>query len=190
MTLILASQSPRRRELLADAGYDFEVVVPVITERESPWLSLRELTVANATRKALAIAQERPGAVVLGADTLVALDGKLIGKPRDLKHAREILRRLSGCVHEVCTGVFVASPSGCFASFAEVSLVRFRRLTEKSITTYFRNVNPLDKAGAYAAQIQGREIITEVEGSLSNVIGLPMEQTAIALTQFGIIPRG
>jgi septum formation protein len=128
--------------------------------------------------------------VVLAADTLVALEGEIIGKPRHFTEAREILRRLSDREHDVCTGVFiVAGPHRKFASFAEISRVRFRKLNDQAIDDYLRKVNPLDKAGAYAAQGRGGEIIASVEGSFTNVVGLPMEATMAALAQFGIYPR-
>jgi nucleoside triphosphate pyrophosphatase len=166
-----------------------EVVVAQVDELASPQLSLRELTIANASRKARAIAHQRMDSVVLAADTLVALDGEIIGKPRHLEEAREILLRLSDRVHEVCTGVsIITGPHPKFVSFAEISRVRFRKLNERSIDDYFRKVNPLDKAGAYAAQGAGGEIIASIEGSFTNVVGLPMEATIEALAQFGIYP--
>ena len=176
--------------MLRRAGFTFEVAVPQIDELATPHLSLRELTLANASRKAGLIAQERADAVVLAADTLVALDGEIIGKPRHIDEAREILRRLSGRVHDVCTGVFVvARTQRKFASFAEISRVRFRKLNDQAIDDYFCKVNPLDKAGAYSAQGKGGEIIASVDGSFTNVVGLPMEPTIAALAQFGIYPR-
>jgi septum formation protein len=184
---ILASNSPRRRALLAEADYEFEVIVPAIRELALSHLSLRELTIANATRKAMAVARIHPGRVVLAADTLVAMEGEIIGKPRDLNHARMILRRLSGRTHDVCTAVCIVSPGGR-VSFAEISQVRFRKLTESAITKYFKVVNPIDKAGAYAAQGAGGSIIAAVKGSVTNVIGLPMERTKQALAQFDIRP--
>jgi septum formation protein len=189
-TLILASRSPRRRSLLRHAGFILDIAIAQIDELETPHLSLRELTIANASRKARVIAQERRDAVVLAADTLVALEGEIIGKPYHLSEAREILHRLSDRVHDVCTGVFIiAGPQRKFASFAEISRVRFRKLNNQAIDDYFRKVNPLDKAGAYAAQGVGGEIIASVEGSFSNVVGLPIEPTIEALAQFGIYPR-
>jgi nucleoside triphosphate pyrophosphatase len=148
-------------------------------------LSLRELTIANATRKGLAVSHVHPHRIVLAADTLVALERKIIGKPRDLNHARVILRRLSGQTHDVCTGVCIVGPQRKI-SFAEISQVRFRKLNERAITNYFGVVNPIDKAGAYAAQGAGRSIIASVEGSFTNVIGLPMERTIEVLAQFGL----
>ena len=184
-SFILASNSPRRRALLAEAGYEFEVIAPAMREVAVAYLSLRELTIANATRKGLAVSRVYPHRVVLAADTLVALEGKVIGKPRDLNQARVILRRLSGRAHEVCTAVSIVGPQKK-TSFAEISQVRFRKLNEDAITNYFGVVNPLDKAGAYAAQGAGRSIIASVEGSFTNVIGLPMERTTEALAQFGL----
>jgi septum formation protein len=190
--LILASASPRRRKLLAQAGYDFAVYNAFVAELSRSELSLRELTTANATRKALAVPRTMPGAVVLAADTLVSLDGEIIGKPSDFECARAILRRLSGRIHEVCTSVFIGAvcPSAPrFASFAEISHVAFRRLSESAISVYLAKINPLDKAGAYAVQGAGREVIASIGGSITNVIGLPMERTMEALNRFGIRPR-
>src|SRR5262249_56468391 len=107
---ILASNSPRRHALLAEAGYEFEVVLPAVSELASAQLSSRELTIANATRKAMAVARIYRGRVVLAADTLVAMEGEIIGKPRDLNQARIILRRLSGRTHDVCTAVCIIGP--------------------------------------------------------------------------------
>jgi septum formation protein len=185
--LILASSSPRRRALLAQAGYKFQVISPAVSEIAPSYLSLRELTIANATRKALAVFCPRPDRIVLAADTLVALRGKIIGKPCDLNHARVILRQLSGRVHEVCTAVLVIGPKKR-KGFVEISRVRFRKLSARDITKYLRVVNPIDKAGAYAAQGVGRRIISSITGSVTNVIGLPVEQTIQVLAQFGLRP--
>ena len=184
---ILASNSPRRRALLAKAGFEFEVIVPAVSEIASAHLSLRELTIANATRKGLAVSYLHSRRIVLAADTLVALEGEVIGKPRDLNHARVILRQLSGRTHDVCTGVCIVDPQRKI-SFTEISQVRFHKLNESNIANYFRVVNPIDKAGAYAAQAAGRSIIASVEGSFTNVIGLPMERTTEVLAQFGLCP--
>lgn len=119
----------------------------------------------------------------------MSLEGKIIGKPDDMRQARAFLRRLSGRTHEVCTAVVIASPRQ-FVSFAEISRVKFRRFTSKAIDAYIARINPLDKAGAYAAQGLGGEIIARIEGSVTNVIGLPMERTSDALRKFGIVPRG
>jgi septum formation protein len=186
--LILASSSPRRRELLKRAGYQFEVVSTEVKERVSAQLSLRELTIANATRKALALGRKEAGAVILAADTLVSLEGEILGKPRNIEDARAILQRLNGRTHKVCTAVFIIAPSK-YISFADVSRVKFRRLSKREIDNYIADINPLDKAGAYAAQGVGSRIIESIEGSVSNVIGLPMERTTEALKQFGIVAQ-
>ena len=190
-SLLLASNSPRRIELLRAAGFQFEVVSPGIDERFDVDLTLRELTAFNALRKGIAIAQKNPRKVVLAADTLVALGHEVIGKPVDLADARRILRRLSGRTHEVCSTVFIAHRVARKSTlFHEISRVRFRRLTHARVDTYIAKVNPLDKAGAYAAQGFGAEIIEEVDGSFTNVVGLPMEKTIAALVEFGLRPAG
>jgi len=187
--LVLASGSPRRRELLSSAGIRFAIVAPDVEENASRALTIRELTTWNATRKALDVAPQRPDAVVLGADTLVALDGKIIGKPVDMAEATAIIRRLRGRVHEVCTAVFICSAGGNrAASFHVFSRVKFRDLNEREITNYLAKINPLDKAGAYAAQGHGAEIIQEIRGSYTNVVGLPMKETLRVLRALGIEP--
>jgi septum formation protein len=188
--LVLASASPRRQKLLREAGFKFTTVAPRVRERHDLHLTARELTTWNALRKGAWAAQRHPGAVVLASDTLVSLNGHILGKPRDLAEAKRFLRRLRGQTHQVCTGVFIChSRRGRMKLFVELSHVRFRSLSEADITRYFSRVNPLDKAGAYAAQGYGRTIIAAVTGSFTNVIGLPMERTATALKTFGVRPR-
>jgi len=185
--LLLASNSPRRRELLAAAGFEFESISPRISEGFDVDLTLRELTVFNAIGKGMSVARMHPERIVLAADTLVAFDDEIIGKPADLDHAAKILRRLSGRVHEVCSAVFICHlASARSASFHEISRVRFRSLSRAKIDNYLAQVDPLDKAGAYAAQGHGAEIIAKIDGSFSNVVGLPMEKTIAALAAFGI----
>ncbi len=188
--LLLASNSPRRRQLLAEAGFQFEIVAPRGAEKFDVDLTLRELTAWNAFRKGLEIARRRPNDIVLAADTLVAIEGEIIGKPRNLSDARKILRRLSGRTHEVCSSVFICDLARARStSFCEISRVHFHRLTNRKIDNYFLKVDPLDKAGAYAAQGHGREIIARITGSFTNVVGLPMEKTTAALHGFGIVPN-
>ena len=188
---MLASSSPRRSALLSEGGFEFEIASPRVAEKFSTTLTLRELTLWNAIRKGMAIAQTRPDAVVLAADTLVALANRIIGKPADLCEATQILRRLSGRTHEVCSAVAIyQQTAGRSAVFHDVSRVRFRRLNEPDIENYLAKMDPLDKAGAYAAQGSGAEIIAKIEGSFSNVVGLPMEKTVAALAKFGIRPMG
>ena len=188
--LLLASGSPRRAALLAEAGFDFETVSPRIEEKFDVDFTLRELTMWNAIRKGTSVARMRPDRVVLAADTLIALEGEVIGKPMDFSEAAQILRRLSGRTHEVCSAVFIYHfATGRSATIDEISHVRFRRLSTNKIDNYLAKVDPLDKAGAYAAQGCGAEIIAKIDGSYTNVIGLPMEKTVAALVTFGIHPK-
>ena len=189
-SLVLASGSPRRVALLAEAGFEFESVAPRIAEKFVIDLTLRELTIWNAIRKGVSVARAYPDKIVLAADTLVAFEDEIIGKPADLEQAAQILRRLSGRTHEVCSAVFICRlSSGTSTTFHEVSRVRFRRLSSATIENYLAKVNPLDKAGAYAAQGSGAEIIAKIDGSYTNVVGLPMEKTVAALAKFGIQPQ-
>ena len=187
--LILASASPRRRELLTDAGYEFEVVSARVDEVSHRWLTIRELTIWNAARKAAVASGISRDVVVLAADTLVTIDGEVLGKPADLDEAVRMLHRLSGRSHEVWTGVRINDAArGRTRSFHEMSRVHFRKLDDRAIRNYLGKIDPLDKAGAYAAQGHGAEIIERIDGSYSNVIGLPMEKTSVALRAFGITP--
>jgi septum formation protein len=189
-TLLLASNSPRRWELLLEAGFDFETGGSSVAERFDVDLTLRELTALNAIRKAMPAARAHPRKVVLAADTLVALDDHVLGKPSDAGEAVAMLERLSGRAHEVCTSAFICHLAQArSASFHEISRVYFRRLSHDQIANYLIRVNPLDKAGAYAAQGLGREIIEKIDGSYTNVVGLPMEKTIPALAEFGIEPK-
>ena len=189
-SLVLASCSPRRAALLSEGGFEFEIASPRIAEKFDAALTLRELTLWNAIRKGMSIAQVRPGAVVLAADTLVALGNQVIGKPMDLSEAEQMLRRLSGRTHEVCSAVAIyQQTSGKSAVFRDVSRVHFHRLSNTTIKKYLARVDPLDKAGAYAAQGSGAEIIAKIEGSFTNVVGLPMEKTVAALAKFSIRPK-
>ena len=199
-SLLLASNSPRRRALLAEAGFDFATVVLGTVERFDVDLTLRELTAFNAIRKAMSVARMHPGKIVLAADTLVALGHEIIGKPKDRAEAIVTLRRLSGRAHEVCSSVFICHVARArhgqsvrwrtrSTSFQEISRVYFRKLSDAAIRAYIDDVDPLDKAGAYAAQGRGVEIIEKIEGSYTNVVGLPMEKTVATLAKFGIRPK-
>jgi len=189
-SLLLASASPRRRQLLTAAGFEFESVRSPIAEKFDSNLTLFELTTYNAIHKGMSVARRHPEKVVLAADTLVALEDQVIGKPADMREAVEILRRLSGRVHDVSTAVFICHRAGKRAvTFCERSSVVFHRLTSNTIRDYLARINPLDKAGAYAAQGAGAEIIARIDGSFTNVVGLPMERTVVELRRFGIQPH-
>src|SRR5947208_10437734 len=171
------------------AGYEFEVASPRVDEFSHSWLTIRELTIWNAARKAAAASGISRDAVILAADTLVTIDGEVLGKPVDLDEAVRMLRRLSGRSHEVWTGVRINDAArGRTRSFHEMSRVHFRKLDDHAIRNYLGKIDPLDKAGAYAAQGHGTEIIERIDGSYSNVVGLPMEKTKRALESFGITP--
>lgn len=188
-SLILASGSARRADLLAEAGYRFTVVIGSVTEFFVDFLTPRELTLFNARRKAFAVAPRHPEAVVLAADTIVSLDHKKFGKPKDLAEARSFLEELSGRTHSVFTGVAIVhySQSRLCYEVAQTE-VTFRDLSGSEIEAYLSRVNPLDKAGGYAAQTDTGSIIETVSGSFTNVVGLPMEKVCSTLAKFEVVP--
>ena len=171
--MILASASPRRRQLLQEHGYTFRVEPADVEEIHPEDLPPAEITLTNARAKAIRVAENNPGELVLGVDTLVALGGESIGKPADMEEAFQILSRLNGRIHEVYTAVWLAPFD---RSLVEVSRVKFRAFSEPELRRYLARIEPLDKAGAYAAQDDSDDSIVEwIEGSRTNVIGLPME---------------
>jgi septum formation protein len=174
--IILASASPRRAELLKLLKLDFQVVPGNVPEAAHEHLSPLEVCQLNAHHKAYAVAKKIPDALVLGADTLVFLDNEILGKPRDLAHARRMLSRLQGRSHQVVTGVsliHLRKRQECI--FAASTDVLFHPLDAGQIREYTTRVNTLDKAGAYAIQELGEMLISEISGSYSNVVGLPVE---------------
>jgi septum formation protein len=186
--LILASASPRRRELLAQLGVPFEVVVADVTEHEEASTDPRVMVAHNAALKADWVAARQPDALVLGADTAVFAGDVVLNKPRDLAEARAMLRRLSGCTHTVFTGLALRRGSdGLKIDETVTSEVTFRPLDEAVIATYLARVNPLDKAGGYAIQEHGDLIVAGHRGSFTNIIGLPLETTKQILTRCGLL---
>lgn len=179
--LVLASASPRRVELLRGAGFTFEIMVPQVEEAHDAALTPAELTVENARRKALEGSRLRPGALVIGADTLVYVDGEPLGKPADMDEALAMVRRLSGRSHEVCTGVAFASDGRIEHELHVITQVTFKVLTDEIIRDYHSRVNPLDKAGAYGIQACTDMVMAGMEGSFTNVVGLPVDEVAEAL---------
>ncbi len=184
--LVLASTSPRRRDLLKQHGYEFEIVAPPGVEEIAPaHLSPGETVLANARAKARAVARRRPAEVVevvVGVDTEVFFEGRVLGKPADMRAAEAMLGRLNGRTHEVYSGVWLVAP-GVERGFVVVTRVHFHRRSEARLRCYLERIQPLDKAGAYAAQDDNGEMIERVEGSFSNVTGLPMEALAEALAE-------
>ena len=184
--LLLASASPRRRQLLTEHGYVFTAAPAEVEEIAPAHFTPREIVLWNARSKAHAIARDCPDEIVLGVDTLVAFSGRIFGKPRDMDDAFAMIRELNGRTHEVFSGVCIArAATGEERTFAEVTRVHFRKLTDARLRAYLARIGPLDKAGAYAAQDDRGDIIARVEGSFTNVIGLPMEALAVALAAFG-----
>ncbi len=183
--LILASGSPRRLVLLRGLGVEFNVVPSDAGEVHSEQLTATEASQLNAYRKAREVAKKFPDALVLGADTLVYLGGKLMGKPADMEEAYWMLKQLQGRTHEVVTGVCLIHLRGHRQKiFAESTSVRFRPLDTGQINDYLARIDPLDKAGAYAIQEHGDEIVDDIKGSYSNVVGLPLERLRAELVSW------
>ena len=187
--LILASASPRRRELLGQLGVPFEVVVADVTEHEDASTDPRVMVAHNAALKAEWVSARHPNALVLGADTTVFIEGVALNKPGDGAEARAMLRRLSGRTHTVFTGLALRRASdGLRIDEGVASDVTFKAFDETVIEDYLARVHTLDKAGGYAIQ-EHRELLgAEYRGSLTNIIGLPVETTKQILTQCGLLP--
>lgn len=181
--LILASSSPRRRELLSLAGIPFEVCSPQVDEHCA--LPPREAPAELSRRKALAASALRPRSFILAADTLVAVDGKALGKPTDEEDARRMLRLLSGRTHEVHTGVTVISPSGNILTETDSSFVTLDPVSEEEIASYVASGEPMDKAGAYAVQGRAALFVSRLEGCFSGVMGLPLYLVRRMLSRAG-----
>jgi septum formation protein len=189
--LILASGSPRRRVLLGALGVPFDIRPADVDETPVPGESADDLVRRLAVAKAeagLAAASERP-AVVLAADTLVSVDGEVLGKPVDEADAARMLRLLSGSRHQVLTGVAVAASDGTSASLSvevETTHVHMAPWTEEQIAAYVASGEPMDKAGSYAIQEVGDRFVTRIEGTFDNVVGLPMARTRRMLVEAGL----
>lgn len=171
--LILASASPRRAELLRAAGFQFEVMPADVDEQPWPDEAADPYVRRVALDKARVVALAAPDGIVLAADTSVVVDGAILGKPSDPADAARMLRRLSGRTHEVLTGVAMLGPAGTRVE-SSFSHVRFNALSEAEIAWYVASGEPADKAGAYAIQGLGSRFVEEVDGSYSNVVGLPV----------------
>jgi nucleoside triphosphate pyrophosphatase len=204
--LVLASASPRRQELLRNAGIGYTVHVTNISELPQPGESGRDCAERLAREKARAAVSHWPDAFVLGADTVVFVDGKILGKPRDAEDAARMLRMLSGRTHQVITGICLIAPlqtgnnqlrtdfkdnrsekSGSEETDSETTLVTMNTLTEENIASYIANGEPMDKAGAYAIQGIASRWIPRVEGDYFNVVGLPVSLVYRMLQEQGVV---
>lgn len=186
MSIILASASPRRKELLSLIGIrNFEIIPSHKEEDHAPDMSPEETVKAISLTKARDIAEGRWNDVIIAADTLVCLDGVLLGKPADKEDARRMLRLLSGARHTVYTGVSVIS-GGKELSEYEASDVFFRDMTDDEIESYIGSGEPMDKAGAYGIQGLGSVFVRKIEGDYFNIMGLPVHRLCLMLKHFGI----
>ena len=192
MALILASASPRRRDLLAACGIPFEIIPSMIDEDPLPDEPAPVYVQRLALAKAESVAEQRPDAVILGADTTVTIDSLILAKPQSHDDARQMLHRLRGREHEILTGVAVVGgkmarhmgdPS---AQTMVATRVLMRRFTAATIEWYLATGEPMDKAGAYAVQGLGGALVEWVEGSYTNAVGLPLAETLSLLRRFGI----
>lgn len=181
--LVLASTSPRRQALLREAGIAFDAVAPWVDEKVAQGTPPVEAAVELAVRKAMAVDAGRSW--VLAADTLVDLDGDILGKPRDRQHARETLARLSGREHWIVTGVALRSPTQGMLTGLAQTRVRFRALAPREVEDYVATGEPMDKAGAYAIQGGAARFVDELRGPQDNVVGLPMDVVRRLLTESG-----
>jgi septum formation protein len=187
MKLILASTSSRRAEILHDAGFSFMVVSSAVDETPFPGESPTDHVQRLADAKAELVAARTTGpAIVLAADTVVTLEGRIFGKPRSTDDARHMLEKLSGRTHSVLTGVtLVRLPDAERRSFVEITLVHFSQLSPEEITRYLATDEPHDKAGAYAIQGRAGRYIPRIEGCYFNVVGLPLAHVTQALADLG-----
>ncbi|MGJ8633742.1 MAG: Maf family protein [Luteolibacter sp.] len=183
LEIILASGSPRRKELLEKTGIEFQVKVSPAEEIHDSTLGMAGLCETNARLKAEAVAKENPEAAVIGSDTLVFVDDMALGKPKDMEEARGMIRRLSGRSHKVCTGVCIAGPAEKVLTFHQATEVVFKKLNEETITSYLEKTQPLDKAGAYGIQDHGEMIVEGIVGDFDNVMGLPVKRLLEELEQ-------
>jgi septum formation protein len=175
--LVLASASPRRRQILDMLGFSFEVAASDVDETPDEGTPAEDIPRALAIRKALAVSPLRPGALVLASDTLVELDGEVLGKPRDEAEAVSMLKRLNGRVHRVFTGVALARDGALLGASTGRSEVVFALRAEAELVEYVKGGEPMDKAGSYAIQGRGAFLVEKIDGCFFNVMGLPVQRT-------------
>lgn len=186
---VLASSSPRRRELLAGVGLDFEVIPPRVRESARDGEAPHDFAKRMAREKALYVCtRQRRGRIVVGSDTVVSVSGEILGKPRDEEDALLMLRKLSGKPHEVITGFCVArSPGDVLHLGATRTEVRMKSLDTEGMRRYIKTGEPMDKAGAYAIQGVGSCLVERIEGSYTGVVGLPLSELISVLSDIGVV---
>jgi septum formation protein len=183
----LASSSPRRRDLLSSLGLQFQVVTPEIREIPSPYETARDFALRVAEKKALVVGDKFPQAWVIGADTVVVIEGEILGKPRDRDDAKRMLQQLANREHVVITGyVLVKRAEGKKVGGIEETRVKIDSLGEREIDWYVNTGEPLDKAGGYAIQGKGAFMVEWIKGSYTNVVGLPLCQIMRLFKEAGI----
>ena len=182
---ILASQSPRRRELLSMLGLEFQVITAEIDETMDPSLSPEQAVALVCQKKARAVGVSHPGQLIVAADTIVVVDHRILGKPKTTDEARDMLRLLSGRSHTVMTG-FCLWRNGILETHVEQTHLRFKPLNEEEIDAYIRTGSPMDKAGAYGIQDQASIFVEALDGDYYNVMGLPLCELAKSLRRWGV----
>jgi len=185
--LVLASGSPRRRDLLREAGLSFQINSPDVEELKPGAEPPRQLCLSNAELKANAVARQDPFSTIIAADTIVTLGGQVFGKPVDLEEAAGNLRMLRGRVHEVMTGVAIYHDD-VMSKFVDTSYVKFRNFSDEVIEEYLSKVPVLDKAGGYAIQDHGDLLVEKIEGDFDNIVGLPVSLVLDQLVKIGFPP--
>lgn len=184
--LVLASGSPRRRELLKGLGWKFDVVPSEIKEEKIEGESPKALVMRLASEKASDVASRRPGNWIIGADTIVVIDNSVLGKPHSREEAFDMLSRLAGREHTVCTGAALIAPDGRKAVRCEETKVRFRALSPDEINAYIDQGECMDKAGAYAIQDKGTLLVERINGCYFNVVGLPLTVLSEMFKEMGV----
>ena len=182
---VLASASPRRKEILENAGFTFEIIVSDADENITDSLTPSETVEELAKRKALAVWDKNKDAVVFGCDTVVAIDGKILGKPKDDDEAFSMIKMLSGRAHTVSTGVCICAENK-ISVFSNTTEVEFYELSDETIRSYIATGEGRDKAGSYGIQGYGCVLIKEIKGDYFSVMGLPVSQSARVLADFGV----
>lgn len=186
--LVLASASPRRKEILSTLGFEFDVVVSRVEERREADESAEAYVLRLAQQKAFDVAR-RESTFALGADTIVVLGGEVLEKPADVEHAFAMVKKLAGRTHEVHTAVALANTSGVVDSLRATTRVVFRSVSDDVVRRYAESGEGLDKAGAYAVQGLGAGLVSRIEGSYTNVVGLPASEVVELLVRHGVVPR-